>query len=351
MGDGEQVLDSEILELTTTDVEAWERILDGSLFHDFYHSVDYHRLEERAGGHARMFAYYEGRDFIAIPLILRPLPAGVGEESQQDATSVYGYAGPVFSTPMAASKLGPGFRKALEVALVRHRVVTAFSRLHPLVDQRDVLEGLGEVRMVGDTVSLDLTMAPDERRRSYRANHRRDIRRLREASITCQTERSPETIAAFEQLYSETMARLNAAEQYHFESGYFRQLLSLPHAELMLCLFEDRIICAGIFLREGSTAQYHLSGTATEFYGRAPLKLMIDYAADWMGSSGVTTLHLGGGVGGRDDGLLNFKKGFSERVHQFSVWQWVVDSETYGRLAPSTDTGGFFPAYRIDTVQ
>jgi hypothetical protein len=66
-------------------------------------------------------------------------------------------------------------------------------------------------------------------------------------------------------------------------------------------------------------------------------------------------LHLGGGVGGADDALLHFKRGFSDRRHRFATWRWVVDPAAYRELcrsrgvpaAAAADLArGFFPAYR-----
>lgn len=345
----ELTLDGGLVELTTADTDAWQRVLGDSVSHDYYHRADYHQLEEGVDQHACMYVYSERGEFIALPLLLQKLPPALGAPSHCDATSVYGYAGPVVSSPDAGRLLASGFKHHLLDALIRKGAVSVFSRLHPLIDQKSALEGVGEVLDVGETVSVDLGLDPDERRSKYRKNHRRDLRKLRDAGVTCRAERTPEAMAAFQDLYAETMTRLGASERYLFGAEYFESLFTQPGVELLVCRFEDRIVSAGIFLREGPTAQYHLSGTSADFYGRAPLKLMLDHASDWLGSLGVTTLHLGGGVGGHDDALLRFKKGFSDRTHQFSVWQWVVDPETYNSLNPAGLAGGFFPAYRAPT--
>ena len=72
-------------------------------------------------------------------------------------------------------------------------------------------------------------------------------------------------------------------------------------------------------------------------------------------------MHLGGGVGSREDSLLHFKKGFSDRRHVFSTWRWVVEPDAYrslcdrndrrnaelGAPSPSCD---YFPRYRCSAA-
>ena len=81
---------------------------------------------------------------------------------------------------------------------------------------------------------------------------------------------------------------------------------------------------------------------------------MLDFARRLFTREGREILHLGGGLGGREDSLMLFKAGFSDRRHPFRTWRWIVLPEAYARLAaaraarragpaPSPD---FFPAYR-----
>lgn len=336
-------------ELGTSDAHAWNLVLGDSACHDFYHRPEYHRLHERDDHQrARLFVYRQGDDFIALPLLLRPLPDDLGLDGYSDATSVYGYAGPIFSDPGVVDELCSGFRAALTGAMVRHRVVTAFSRLHPLIEQRPAFKGLGECQLVGQTVSIDLVIPSDQRLGGYRNNHRRDIGRLIASGMTCEVDRDFDSLFEFEQLYRDTMTRAGANDRYFFDPLYFKELIEAgtPPPELLVCRIDGRIVCAGLFLRQDTVAQYHLSGTASDFRGKAPLKLLIHFAADRYGNEGMDTLHLGGGINGKDDALFHFKTGFSPRRHAFNVSRWVVDPVAYQELVPSERDGSFFPEYR-----
>ena len=192
-------------------------------------------------------------------------------------------------------------------------------------------------------------MPSDQRLGLYRNNHRRDIRRLIASGVSCDVDHDFDSLSEFEQLYRDTMTRAGAHDDYFYDSVYFKELIEAgtPPPELLACRMDDRIVCAGLFFRQNTVAQYHLSGTASDFHGKAALKLLIHFAADRYGAEGLDTLHLGGGVNGEDDSLFHFKKGFSPRRHAFNVCRWVVDPVRYRELVPSPQGGSFFPEYRV----
>jgi hypothetical protein len=81
---------------------------------------------------------------------------------------------------------------------------------------------------------------------------------------------------------------------------------------------------------------------------------MLDFARRSFAARGARVLHLGSGLGGREDSLLLFKAGFSDRRHPFRSWRLVVAPELYRRLCDRRATtrdaaaapDGFFPLYR-----
>src|SRR5262245_37978452 len=131
--------------------QAWMEALAQTAQHDFYHLPEYHALEaKREAGTAYLLVYSEGRHVIALPLVVRPVEAVAGLEETarglQDATSVYGYAGPVASASASSASEPPatvreGFGRALRSLLGDFRVVAVFSRLHPLLPQPSLLLG------------------------------------------------------------------------------------------------------------------------------------------------------------------------------------------------------------------
>jgi hypothetical protein len=94
---------------------------------------------------------------------------------------------------------------------------------------------------------------------------------------------------------------------------------------------------------------YHLGGATDAARGTGASHLALYALAQWGREHGFATLHLGGGVGGRDDSLLEFKLRFAPGgLLPAAVGKAVHDRAAYLRLtaAEEIDWDGFFPAYR-----
>src|SRR5258708_14957311 len=164
--------------LRTEQQEEWIEVLRCVVRYDFYHLPQYHRVEERRlKAIAHLFTYCEGDYLIALPLLLRSVEEIV--LGWNDATSVYGYGGPVASHERIPEPIVRNFQGALKEALLERRVIAAFSRLHPLIARHDLLAGLGECRASGQTVSIDLTLPLVKQRAQYRSTNKAFINRQR----------------------------------------------------------------------------------------------------------------------------------------------------------------------------
>ena len=285
-----------------------------------------------------------------LPLMIREIAGG-----SFDATSPYGYPGPVGN-----GTDDPGF---LSVALVAglhvldaEGLVSVFVRLHPIlnpVPQR----GIGTFVANGDTVSIDLTLPTEELWARTRLNHRRDITRALRLGYVARMDEQWKHLEVFKRLYRATMARRSATPFYSFDDTYFDSLRDDLGGRLHLCVVEkDGVIAAaGLFAETHGIVQYHLSGTDDAFGMVQPTKLMMHFVRGWAKDRGNHVLHLGGGVGGDSDSLLQFKVGFSPRRHTFHTWRVIIDAAEYRRLVTAHDPtvdpailGGFFPLYRSE---
>ena len=342
--------------------QEWKDALAQVAQHDFYHLAAYHRLAEARGeGTAHLFAYQEGGYTIALPLLLRPVEAA-GGEAWSDATSVYGYAGPLASHTGMPVGVVQNFQDALKDALAGLRVVAVFSRLHPLIPQAAVLAGLGEFRTEGSTVSIDLTLPLEVQRAQYRASVKTRINRHRREGLVCVRDGDKRHLPEFIDIYHQTMRRVNAHGSYFFEPEYFAHLASGlgPALELFVVTFNGAVIAGGLFVSCDGILQYHLGGTSDEFLSLAPMVLLIDTARLWANEQGARVLHLGGGVGSKEDSLFHFKTGFSDQRHTFPTWRWVLDPDAYRELCErharhnlehgvQWTSANYFPQYRCPT--
>ena len=335
-------------ELIEADSPAWDAALQ-RVRHDFYHLPGYVALSaDDEGGVARALLVEDGPRGMLLPLVIRPIPG-----STSDATSPYGYPGPlVWGTDR------PGFVSsafAVGVELLRSQgIVSLFVRLHPILDAEPPV-GVGTLVTHGETVSIDLTLPSDELWANMRTNHRRDIGKALRLGYTAHMDGRWEHFETFVRLYRETMERLAAEDRYMFDEAYFTRLRDAlgPSISLWAVMFEDVVAAGVLFVETAGLVQYHLAGTDERYAHARPSKLLIHTVAGWAKERGDLRLHLGGGVGGADDSLMHFKAGFSDDRHVFRTLRVVVDEAEYGRLATAAgeaedvaDLGGFFPLYR-----
>ena len=309
----------------------WNDIIFKSVMYDFYHCNSYNSLD--ASGEPFLFVVSDDTDFIALPLIKR----SIEETEFYDCTSVYGYAGPVTSKPaeQLSLELINFFQHQLHQYFLDNKIVSAFSRLHPIITQTSLLEGLGEIVSLNKTIAIDLTLQPEMQRMQYRKSNKSEINQLRRSGFTIKKADSNEEIEIFAAIYETTMRRVNAPDHYFFDLNYFKNFLCAGdfNSMLLLAYCDNQIAAGAIFTISNNIMQYHLAGTAEEYLKKAPMKLVIDEARLLANSRKLTYFHLGGGVGGSDDdSLFRFKSGFSNLNYVFKVWKWIIDKETYDAL-------------------
>jgi GNAT superfamily N-acetyltransferase len=335
--------------LLDVNAPAWDATLRTSR-HDFYHLPAYVALcaAETGGRPCALYVIESGRA-VVLPLIIRDIVGG-----GFDATSPYGYPGPV-----GKGTEDPGF---LRVALAAGRetlraagIVSAFIRLHPLLNTSPP-NGVGTLVRHGETVSIDLTLSTEELWAQTRLNHRRDISRSLRLGYTARMDEEWRHLESFKRLYQGTMNRRAAVPFYFFGDTYFDGLRAALGDRLHLCIVErdGAIAAAGLFVETNGIVQYHLSGSDAEFIHAQPTKLMLHFVRGWAKERGNRVLHLGGGVAGADDSLMQFKVGFSTTRHSFDTLRMVLDEPEYRRLVLARDPlfdpdprHGYFPTYRI----
>ena len=127
------------------------------------------------------------------------------------------------------------------------------------------------------------------------------------------------------------------------------------HCFVIDLLGEPAAAC--IFFEIDGIVQAHLGGTRTKFMNKSPFHLLLYHVAGWAKSRGNRYMHLGGGVGGSNDRLLQFKLGFSRLLFPFLTIRLITQAEKYRELtvlrAQAADipvdnllNADFFPAYR-----
>lgn len=336
--------------------EAWMRLVE-SVAADIYYLPSYvAACARREGGRPFLFVAAEDGNLWLQPIIVRKVPG----EGFFDAVSPYGYSGPLVSAAQGApdvwaTRAARRFRDRLE----REGVITAFIRLHPILN-RDVA-GVGAhetVTLRGRTVLVDLGQPAELQWGEVRGNHRRHIRRARRAGFDATIEGDADIFPLFRDIYLESMDRLGGSSYHRALVEDLPDLAAQHASNFYVCAVRqgDDTACMGLFTEKGGIVQYHLGATANNYIRYSPSKLMIQHAIEAARQRGNRLFHLGGGIGGADDSLFHFKAGFSSTVLPFYTWDVVIDQAEYTALLSRrhvvpTDKSAdgdesYFPPYR-----
>lgn len=331
----------------------WGGFLDACR-HDFYHLPEYVELCARhEGGTPAAFWAERGDAAMLVPMVLRALPAELAPEpGWLDSAAPYGYPCPLVRggpDPATVAAMLEAFREVGAAA----GIVTAFLRLHPLLPLPEApLRACGALVEHGETVYLDLGLPREELDRQTRVNHLADVRRLEREGFRTQLDRW-ERMDDFIGIYEQTMRYRGADPFYLFGRGYYDELRRSLGGRLHLCVVQGpggEAAAAGLFTCTGNLVEFHLSGTSEAFRRAGPAKMMLIHMRDWAKGRGARYLHLGGGVGCREDSLAFFKQGFSKLRSRFQTFRMVLRPAAYEGLVLARGgpgpADGFFPAYR-----
>jgi hypothetical protein len=346
------------------DDPTWCDVLE-RLPHDFYHLPEYVRLDGE-WNHARPMAYLarSGDEELFIPYLLRRCgdlfpEAGVAEKVY-DVVSPYGYPGLLLSD---AARKSPTFARQamhrLSESLRDMGVCSGFFRMHPLLgDGLHELFPDGFLTPGGETVAMDLTLNERELWKGIRDGHRSTINKCKRLGFVPRMVPLSEYVECVVEIYRDTMDRVQAKDSYYFGRDYFARLGEM-RAQVHCCVVESGGLPAAacVFLECGGIVQAHLGGTRSEFLSKSPFHLLLYHVAVWAKSRGNRYLHIGGGVGASNDGLLRFKRGFSQLLFPFSTLRLVTDDAKYRELTTRRAQAAhvpveefscreFFPAYR-----
>ena len=342
----------------------WREALQ-RLRHDFYHLPEYAALESESYQATPMaFSAIEGDRELFVPCLVRPCAnlfpeAGIGREVS-DVVSPYGYPGFLLSD---AARTSPEFTKEVMLRMSEsfrgQGVCSAFFRMNPLLSEQFAdLFPSNLLSPASDTVAIDLTLTEEVIWENIRHGHQWVINKCKKLGYQPRMVSFREHIDAFMEVYQETMDRVKARDSYYFGRDYFEKLAAMPeYVHCCLVELEGEVAAACVFFECNGIVQAHLGGTRSKFMKQSPFHLVLHHAAGWAKSRGNRLFHLGGGVGGSGDRLLEFKRGFSELTFPFHTLRLIADEEKYRELthlrakaanlpADQPFQTEYFPAYR-----
>jgi len=345
-----------------------------SLRHDIYQLPGYASVEaERTSTVPEAILVSEGDNVLFIPYLLRSCNSlfpecTIASQTTElyDAISPYGYPGLLLSESAVHTPDFPSSAlQAAQQALQSKGVCSLFLRLHPLLNQEiETLFAPNTFTPNGRTVSIDLTLTDAQIWNHTKPDHRNKINRCRQVGLTARMVPVRDYLSSFIQIYQDTMQRVEATTSYlEFDHTYFLHLHDVLGDMLHLCVVEQtgQVISAGLYTECNGIVQAIFGGTLTNFLKLSPTTLETDYVRRWAKERGNQWLHLGGGLGGAQDRLYEFKARFSRQSHTFLSLRQIIHKFYYHELINQRAQAlqiqpelllqsEFFPAYRASTA-
>ena len=300
-----------------------------------------------------IIAQYQNKKFF-LPIIIREI-----DSEHWDATSTYGYGGPLMDTLLTNAQLDIVL-EAVRTFLSERGCVSLFMRLHPIIN-KDWLPAVGQALTHGLTLMSDLEKSEEEHWSETQNRHRRGIKKALKMNVVTKIEPlTKESAMVFSNIYKETMEHVKASQYYFFDDDYFFNLFENLHDRIVLITAyqDDKAIGSSIYTicKESGIMQFHLGGTLNAYTHLQPSKLITHVARDWGRENKYKLLHLGGGLGSKLDSLYEYKKGFSSRELLFKTYRLVVNPAKYAALVANkwfTEndlSSEFFPLYRQEAT-
>lgn len=340
--------------LTKKELIRWKEVLSFFSDIDVYYFLEYVEAFECIGDGFPICIYFEEGDFKAVNVVMKrkvPNPNNKAELNIYfDYVTPYGYGGFIVNDPLNELMI-----QRLEDAYVKHckenNIVSEFVRFHPVIKNADTMRSLYQVVDLGHTVCIPLT-SPEDIWNQFTSNCRKNIRKANKNDISVHIGFSQKLFEEFEAIYNENMRRVNAVDYYFFTSSFYeciRQKMK-ENATIFYTQKDDVILSMAVVMFCGTQMHYHLGASKKEYQVYAPMNKMFYAMALWGYEHGLKTLHLGGGLGSREDSLYHFKKEFNRGEDtRFSIGKRVFLQDVYDRLCEEVNAdpeASFFPRYR-----
>lgn len=336
---------SPVHELSEVPAEEWDSLLDRLGLPDVYFRSAYLGSAALLGqGRPVHLHLAAATGDVVFPCLVREAPAG-----HADVGTPMGYGG-----PLAAGDDAPldDFFQAYERWCDRNDVVATFLRFHPALANQRLAKGRWHVEQIGHSIGWRVGgRSADELVAGMDSHHRRVVRKARAAGIEVTVDERPADLSEFVALYEETMRRRDASSFYFFSDEYWLHLVGPLGGELVRAEARvgDETVASMLCLASGPLLHYHLGASAERGQELGANHLLFLETAAWAAAHEFERFHLGGGVGGFEDSLYEFKRRFDAGgALPAYLGKAVHDEVVYTELSgvAEIDYAGYFPAYR-----
>ncbi|NAS30156.1 GNAT family N-acetyltransferase [Flavobacteriaceae bacterium R38] len=296
---------------------------------------------------------------VIMPFYLRSITINNKPTEYFDVSSPYGYSGPIFHPDLSSEYLIQ-FWNHIDVWYKEQNVITEFIRFNLNNNHKyysgELIHTLTNVkgRIVDEKTQWE-NFKP-----KVRNNYRRATKENLKINIYTGNDINDDIIEAFYLIYTSTMNRNNAANQYFYSRSFFKDFIKLNSKNCAVALvYKDNVnISTELMLVSDKIIYSFLGGTLSEYFSSRPNDFLKIEVIKWAREKEIKHYVLGGGRSD-GDGLYKYKKAFFQHDEDiiFYTGRKVIDSEIYKKLISEIETVGiniisnnsnekYFPKYR-----
>ena len=340
---------------TIDEFEQWDKIVRSFKSYDVYYLSGYTKAFQMHGDGQPILFYYEDDEIRGINVVMRRdistdsyFYGRIASDTLFDFITPYGYGGWLIEGEGNKDLLFSSYEKWCQ----SNNIVSEFVRFHPILNNAESSKPFYDVVPLGNTISMDLS-SPDKIWENFTSKNRNMVRKAQKSGVKIYRGQLPSIYNTFKEIYNLTMDSDNAKPYYYFNDEFYDSILNdlKNEAQVFWAEYDGKIIAASIMISANEYMNYHLSGSLREYQSLAPTNLLLYNAAIWGFSNGYKSLHMGGGVGSKEDGLYKFKSAFNRNETKlFSIGKKIYLNDVYENLSKMKNIDfetGFFPKYRV----
>lgn len=347
----------EIIKFEETD--RWNNIVKSFQQYDVYYLNEYVHAFYLHGDGIPELIYFEHDQLRAMNVVMKRDIADhknfpdLPKSTYFDYSSPYGYGGFLLEGNFTEEDFKFLDKEYID-ACVNRNIVSEFVRFHPILKNYEMLNEIYDIEELGNTVSISLDDKTEIWNRMNKKN-RNSIRKAINSGVKIYWGRNQELFKNFIDMYNNTMDKDNADEYYYFKDTFYESVLNdlKDHSIMFYAVLNEKVIAMSIIMHCNKQLHYHLSASDREYLKYAPTNLLLYEAACWGCENGYESLHLGGGLGAKHDGLYKFKKSFTkEEDTNFYIGKKIFNYVTYTELCKihknESERNEYFPKYRLN---
>lgn len=334
--------------------EEWDKVVRSFASYDVYYLSGYVKAFQLHGDGQPILFYYEDAKCRGINVVMKrditddPCFADrIDPDTYFDFITPYGYGGWLIEGEGEKAELFATYERWC----VEHNVVSEFVRYHPMLNNAETSKGFYDVIQLGKTIAMELS-SPEIIWANLTSKNRNMVRKAQKSGVEIFHGQFPSIYNTFKEIYNLTMASDNASEYYYFKDEFYESIRNdlQNEAQIFWAEIDGKIIAASIMISANGYMNYHLSGSLREYQHLAPSNMLLYKAALWGCRNGYKSLHMGGGVGSKEDSLYKFKSAFNRsETKQFAIGRKIYLYDIYEalvRMKNPEPKGNFFPKYR-----